>query len=140
MDRFEVVRRLREEEKRVATGWAGRRGQEDPAAALRELLPRQREAGGARATVRIKQEDPYMRAFFMTMCRLCGLEPFRKARQRRTTMMVEGPESVLQDVFWPLYQASVALMQDALASFFYGIASEYRVHAEAGDDELVDED
>ena len=140
MDRAAVLRQLREEEERVATGWVGRRGQEDPAGALRELLARQWQGGHARLVVTVKQEDPYMRAFFMTLCRRYGLEPYRKPRQRRTTLMLEAPESFLQDVFWPLYQKCTAIMQAALAGWYYEITHEFREGAEASGDELVDED
>jgi hypothetical protein len=45
MDRATVLKRLREEEERVATGWVGRKGQEDPPGALRELLARHSRLG-----------------------------------------------------------------------------------------------
>lgn len=139
MDQATVLKRLREEEERVATGWVGRKGQEDPPGALRELLAQQQQAGHAKLVVKVQQEDPYMRAFFMTLCHRYGLQPFREPRQRRTTMMLEAPEPFLQDVFWPLYQKCTAIMQGALAEWYYGITDEFRGSAKAAADELVDD-
>jgi hypothetical protein len=140
MDRETVLKRLREEEERVATGWVGRRGQEDAADALRELLAQQRQGGHAKLVVKVRQEDPYLRAFFVTLCRRYGLQPFREPRQHRTSMMLEAPEPFLRDVFWPLYQACTEVVQGALSAWYYALTDEFRGGGEAPDDELVDED
>ncbi len=140
MDRAAVLRQLREAETRVATGWVGRRGQEAPAAALRELLAEQRQAGHAEIAVKVRQEDPYLRAFFMTLCRRYGLEPYREPRQHRTSLMLKVPEPFLRDVFWPLYQTCTDIVQGALSASYYGLVHEFRGTAEATDGELVGQD
>jgi hypothetical protein len=138
MDRAAVLKRLREEEERVATGWVGRKGQEDPPGALRDLLAQQQKSGHARVVVTVRQEDPYLRAFFVTLCRRYGLQPFRKPRQHRASLMLEAPEPFLQDVFWPLYQACTEIMQGAISAWYYALTDEFRGSAEAADDEVVD--
>lgn len=140
MDRAAVLKRLREEEERVATGHVGRRGQEDSVRALRELLERQRGPGYAKLIVKVRQEDPYLRAFFRTLCRRYGLEPYRQPRQHVTSMMLEAPEPFLQDVFWPLYNACANIIQEEMSTSYYALMDEFRGTADAADDELVDVD
>ncbi len=140
MDLAVVLKRLREEEERVATGWVGRKGQEDAVGALRELLEQQRSAGHAQAMARVRQEDPYLRAFFVTLCRRYGLQPFRKPRQHRASMMVEAPEPFLHDVFWPLYNTCANVVQDEMSAWYYALMAEFRGETDMADDELVDPD
>jgi hypothetical protein len=106
--------------------------------ALRELLAQQQRSGAARVVVAVRQEDPYLRAFFITLCRRYGLQPFRKPRQHRASLMLEAPEPFLQDVFWPLYQACTEIMQGAISAWYYALTDEFRGSAEAADDEVVD--
>ena len=124
----------------MATGWVGRKGQEDAVGALRELLAQQRQPGHAQVTVTVRQEDPYLRAFFMTLCRRYGLEPYRAPRQRRSSVMLDAPESFLQDVFWPLYRSCADILQAELSASYYALVDEFRGTAGAADDESVDQD
>jgi len=137
VDQATVLRRLREEEERIATGWVGRKGQEDPAGALRELLAKQLASGVPRVEVRVRQEDPYLRAFFMTLSHRYGLQPFRKPRQRRENLTLEAPEPFLQDVLWPLYQACTALLQGGLST--YGLVDDFRDEGQPSAEERVDD-
>jgi hypothetical protein len=139
MNRAAVLKRLREEEERVATGWVGRKGQEDAVGALRTLLAQQRGSGCARVTVTVRQEDPYLRAFFMTLCRRYGLEPYRQARQRRTSWTLDAPEPFLQDVLWPLYNACTDIIQGEISAWYYALMDDFRDTAKAAEDEFVDQ-
>lgn len=49
--------------------------------------------------------DQWSRRLFMALCRRYSLSPYRYARQRYTTVMVRAPESFVDDVLWPQYQA-----------------------------------
>ena len=124
----------------MATGWLGRKGQQDAVGALRELLAQQRGSGYAQVTVRVRQEDPYLRAFFMTLCHRYGLEPYRGPRQHRTSMMLDAPEPFLQDVFWPLYRACGDVIQGEISAWYHALMDDFRGSAEAAGDELVDQD
>lgn len=53
--------------------------------------------------------------------------------------MLEAPEPFLQDVFWPLYQTCTAIMQEALAEWYYALTDDFRGTAEASDDERIDD-
>lgn len=141
MDRAAVLKRLLEEEERLAIGWVGRKGQEDPVGALRDLLERQRKSGGSVVEVKVRQEDAYLRAFFTTLCRRYGLRSFRKPRQQRTSMMLEVPEAFLNDVFWPLYKACSDVVQGEMSAWYYALMDDFRgatAAADVSDDELVE--
>lgn len=140
MDRAAVLKRLLEEEERVATGWVGRKGQEDAVGALRELLEQQRSSGHAQVVVKVREEDAYLRAFFMTLCRRYGLQPFRRPRQHRTSLMLEAPESFLQDVFWPLYNACAETIREEMSAWYYALMADFRGTTDVPDDEVVEED
>jgi hypothetical protein len=140
MDRAAVLRRLLEEEERVATGWVGREGQDDAVAALRELLAQQQHSGHAQLAVKVRQEDPYLRAFFVTLCRRYGLKPYRAPRQHRTSMTLEAPEPFLRDVFWPLYRACADVIQGEMSAWYYALVHEFRGGTQAAGDEIIDQD
>jgi hypothetical protein len=44
--------------------------------------------------------DPWARQLFVALARRYGLTPYRYPRQRRTTVMLQGPESFLREVLW----------------------------------------
>lgn len=114
-------------------------GGTQPAGALRELLAKQLASGVPRVEVRVRQEDPYLRAFFMTLSHRYGLQPFRKPRQKRENLMLEVPEPFLQDVFWPLYEACTALIQGGLSAWYYGLVDEFRDGGQPLAEERVDD-
>ncbi len=47
--------------------------------------------------------DRWQRRLFMALCRRYGLQPYRYARQRHTTVMVQAPESFIHRTLWPEY-------------------------------------
>jgi len=87
MDLDGLLRRLREEEERTAVGWAGALGEEDPAAALREVLRQERSRPHATIKAKVRMEDPQARLLFVTLCKRYGLRVYRGPRQRRGTYM-----------------------------------------------------
>lgn len=105
MDLDRLLREWREAEQRSAIGWAGALGQRDPAAALREVLRREQSSSHAVVEAKVRMEDPQARLLFVTLCKRYGLRVYRGPRQRRGTYMVEGPQTFVQQVFWPLFNA-----------------------------------
>lgn len=70
-------------------------GKEDPAIEMQFSLP-----------------DQWSRRLFLALCRRYGLLPYRRARQRLTTVMLRVPRGFAQDVLWPEFkELNVALMQ-----------------------------
>ena len=47
--------------------------------------------------------DHYNRRVFLALVRKHGLKPYRKYRQRRTTVMVDVSEAFVNEVLWPEY-------------------------------------
>ena len=70
-------------------------GKEDPAIEMQFSLP-----------------DQWSRRLFLALCRRYGLLPYRRARQRLTTVMLRVPRGFAEDVLWPEFkELNVALMQ-----------------------------
>jgi hypothetical protein len=49
--------------------------------------------------------DPWTRKLFLALCRRYGLRPFRRPRQRQTTVVVSAPETFQRETLWPEFQA-----------------------------------
>jgi hypothetical protein len=53
--------------------------------------------------MRFTLPDRWQRSLFAALCRRYGLEPYRYARQRHTTVMVRAPRSFIDRTLWPEY-------------------------------------
>ena len=49
--------------------------------------------------------DPWSQRLFIALCRRYGLQPFRRPRQRRTSLCVRAPRLFLDHVLWPQFLA-----------------------------------
>ena len=49
--------------------------------------------------------DPWTRKLFLALCRRYGLTPFRRYRQRYSTVQVVAPETFQRKTLWPEYLA-----------------------------------
>lgn len=49
--------------------------------------------------------DRWSKQLFIALCRRYGLSPYRYARQRHTMVIVRIPNSFVEDVLWPQYEA-----------------------------------
>jgi hypothetical protein len=73
----------------------GEQGKQDPAVEMQFSLP-----------------DQWSRRLFLALCRRYGLMPYRRYRQRLTTVMLRVPKGFAEQVLWPEFQElNVALMQ-----------------------------
>jgi hypothetical protein len=78
--------------------------------------------------------DPWSRQLFVALARRYGLRPYRYTRQRRTTVMLHGPESFLREVLWPEFEA----LNEALVGYLAEVTARIirdEVHGETGDAE-----
>lgn len=50
--------------------------------------------------------DPWKRKLFLALCRRYGLTPYRKPRQRYSTVQVRAPRTFHQGTLWPEYRTS----------------------------------
>lgn len=55
--------------------------------------------------------DQWSRRLFLALCRRYGLKPYRKPRQRSTSVMLRVPKGFVDQVLWPEFQElNVALV------------------------------
>lgn len=88
--------------------------------------------------VRISLSDRWSRQLFVALCRRYEISPYRYARQRSTTVMVKLPNSFLNDVLWPEFQALNAALVEYLSSATEKIIRE-EIHANGKGATVVDE-
>ena len=130
---------LRERLRKVEALFAGATtpGEQHAAHAARERI-RARLAQARQRTPDIEMQfsiaDPWSRQLFLALARRYGLEPFRYPRQRRSTVMLAGPEPFLQGVLWPEFQVLNEALTGYLAAVTRRIISE-EVHKETGEAE-----
>ena len=55
--------------------------------------------------IRFSLQDRWPRQLFIALCRRYGLKPYRYVRQRNSSVMLKAPESFVNNVLWPEYQA-----------------------------------
>jgi len=58
--------------------------------------------------------DPWKRQLFLALVRRHGLQPYRRPRQRFTTIMVRLQRKFLDDILWPEYLQLSQLLHDYL--------------------------
>ncbi len=80
---------------RVAAGAAMER--------LRGRLGNAGKEGGPETELQFPLPDMWSVSLFIAICRKHGLRPFRYARQRRTTVMVQAPERPFNRVVWAAF-------------------------------------
>lgn len=59
--------------------------------------------------------DPWTRKLFLALCRRYGLKPFRRFRQRYTTVQVVAPATFQQKILWPEFLALAEELKKHLA-------------------------
>ncbi len=52
---------------------------------------------------KVSIDDPWKRQLFIALCRRNGIQPFRKYRQRRSTVMLCTSPSMLNRILWPQF-------------------------------------
>ena len=78
--------------------------------------------------------DPWARQLFVALARRYGLTPYRYPRQRRTTVMLQAPESFLREVLWPEFEQLNEALRSYLAEVTARILRE-EVHGETAEAE-----
>jgi len=58
--------------------------------------------------------DPWKRQLFLALCRRENLAPYRKYRQRYTTVMLRTTRTIVDDVLWPQFLELSRLLHDYL--------------------------
>jgi hypothetical protein len=107
------------------------------AAALR-LKAKLDDAGRSDPSIEMKFSlpDQWSVRLFTALCRRYGLRPFRRPRQRTTTVMVRGPRRFLESVLWPQFNALHADLWQYLEATTQRVIRE-TVHADIADAETA---
>jgi hypothetical protein len=105
-------------------------------AALTRIKARLAEAGRTAAPIELQFSiaDPWSLQLFLALARRYGLRPYRYPRQRRTTVMLQAPQSFLREVLWPEFEA----LNEALVGYLAEVTARIirdEVHGETGDAE-----
>lgn len=113
MTRDEIIAKIRKVEALFAgSGFAG---EMDAAASALERLKAQLAAvPEADSEFQFSLPDPWKRQLFLALARRHGLLPFRKYRQRQTTVMLRTTRSFIDRVLWPQYIELSKLLHDYL--------------------------
>jgi hypothetical protein len=103
MDEATLLDRLRKIE--ALHAGATTEGERDAARADERIKARRAEQRAREPDIVIVYSlpDPWKRKLFLALCRRYGREPFRRPRQRESTVLVRAPHSFLQDTLWPEY-------------------------------------
>jgi hypothetical protein len=112
MDEAQLRDKLRKIEALLAgAGTAGERMAAE--AALERLRARLAETQKRERLIEMQFSlaDQWSRRLFLALCRRYGLTPYRKPRQRLTTVMLRVPREFVDQVLWPEFQElNVALV------------------------------
>lgn len=94
---------------------AGTEGERLAAEAARDRIRARLGEQGARdpaIEMQFSLPDQWSRRLFLALCRRYGLMPYRRARQRLTTVMLRVPQGFAEQVLWPEFrELNKALMQ-----------------------------
>ena len=82
--------------------------------------------------------DDWFRMLFCALCRRYGLKPYRRYRQRYTTVMVDVPKSFMDNTLWPKYEALADTLNEYLKETTKKLIST-AVHKDTSDTEVVSE-
>ncbi|MDP6059088.1 MAG: hypothetical protein QGH33_09345 [Pirellulaceae bacterium] len=82
--------------------------------------------------------DVWSRQLFIALSRRYGLRPFRYRRMHRQSIVIQAPESFINQVLWPEFQELNAALTDYLSEITDRVIRE-EVHGETSDADEVDE-
>lgn len=85
---------------------------------------------------RFKLNDDWSRKLFIALLRRYGIQPYRYARQRRTTVMARVPASFVDSTLWPEFLELSATLRDYLAEITDRVIAE-GIHQDTGDEEVI---
>lgn len=120
----------------AGAGTAGER--EAAASAMERIKKRLAEAQGGEPSIEWKftLADHWSRQLFVALCRRYGLKPYRRDRQRHTTVMVSAPASFVELTLWPEFRELSAALAEYLQAATTRIIQE-EVHGESQEAAVV---
>jgi len=114
MDEQRLIEKLRKIETLFArTSSQGERAAAEQAAGrVRQRLDDLRASESIEHTFRFP--DAWARSLFLALLRRNGLKPYRYPRQRRTTVMVRAPRSLIDEQLWPEFKELNSVLREYL--------------------------
>ena len=82
--------------------------------------------------------DGWSRKLFIALLRRYSLKPYRRARQRRNTVMVKVPRSFVEKTLWPEFIELSEVLQTYLDEVTERVISK-GIYADEGDEEVVED-
>lgn len=83
--------------------------------------------------------DGWSRKLFIALLRRYGLRPYRRARQRRNTVMVQVPRSFVDETLWPEFLELSEVLQTYLDEVTERVIAQ-AIYRDEGEEEVLDED
>lgn len=83
--------------------------------------------------------DGWSRKLFIALLRRYSLKPYRRARQRRNTVLVKVPRSFVETTLWPEFLELSDVLQSYLDEVTERVIAS-AIHADEGDEEILDDD
>ncbi len=114
---------------------AGTEGERLAAEAARDRIRARLGEQGARdpaIEMQFSLPDQWSRRLFLALCRRYGLMPYRRARQRLTTVMLRVPQGFAEQVLWPEFQELNRALMQYLDEVTMRVIRE-TVHGDAGE-------
>lgn len=114
-------------------------GERDAAAAALERIKARLASTGATEKpieLQFSLPDLWSQRLFVALCRRYGLRPFRRYRQRYTTVMVLVPESFSNQILWPEFLELNGDLRAYLLDVTLRLIHE-QVHADTSDAEEI---
>jgi hypothetical protein len=73
--------------------------------------------------------DPWTRQLFVALCRRYGLQPYREAGRRYSTVLVRAPEAFHNRTLWPEFKALSEVLEKELSALTQRVIRE-AIHAD----------
>lgn len=128
MTREEIIEKIR----KVEALYSGTDSIGEKQAALGALVRLQSQLGAVpekEEEFQVSMPDPWKRQLFLALCRRHGVEPFRRYRQRYSTVMFNCAPSIAKQILWPQYLELSKLLHQYLDEATRDIISQ-SVHAD----------
>ena len=125
MNEADLIERLKKVERLFAG--ATTEGEKKASANARDrITARLNELRAANKNVEFKFSlaDAWSRKLFLALLRRYDLKPYRRPRQRYTTVMVKAPEDFINETLWPEYLELSEILQSYLTQVTEKIISE----------------
>ncbi len=82
--------------------------------------------------------DGWSKKLFLALLRRYSLKPYRRARQRRNTVMVKVPRTFVEETLWPEFLELSDVLQSYLDEVTERVIAR-AIHADEGDEEVLEE-